>query len=290
MPVSPTKSTISPPTMRAEGSKYRCILICKETLSIIDEYRRAFAGRIPSITPCRRKTNFAFLHPKSAQKLFLGGIMAQFGTLRSYASENATEDIRGSHVYGVNDEKLGKITDVVFNYATGDILYAVVDTGGWLSTKEFIVPAERIRVSAKHENDFEVSLTKSQVENFPPYNQKDLESDKTWGDYETRYRAKWDDGPVMHREGSDRNITPPADQIPVVRNASPITEISTSGSMTGRIVPAGSDSVVIENSASGIGGRWDTFQSRLRERRKQSAFGGTTTAGSESVADFRKAV
>ena len=51
-----------------------------------------------------------------------------------------------SIVYGINDDKLGKITDVVFNHASGDILYVVVDTGGWLSTKEFIVPAERIRV------------------------------------------------------------------------------------------------------------------------------------------------
>src|SRR5947199_38854 len=38
---------------------------------------------------------------------------------------------------------------------------------------------------------------------------------------------------------------------------------------TTRVVPAGSDAVVIDNSAVGIGGRWDTFQSRLRERRKE---------------------
>ncbi len=215
--------------------------------------------------------------------------MAQHGTLRGYPLENAADDIRGSHVYGLNDEKLGKITDVVFNHSTGDILYAVVDTGGWLSSKEFIVPAERIRVSTKHRNDYEVALTKSQIENFPPYKEKDLETDATWNDYETRYRAKWDDGPVMHRDGSSRNITPPADQIPADPNAPPLTaaEMET---LSERIIPGGVDDVVIENTAVGIGGRWDTFQSRLRQRRKQSAFGGSTTAGGESAEDLRKAV
>lgn len=215
--------------------------------------------------------------------------MAQYGTLQNYRLENAAEDIRGSYVYGINDEKLGKITDVVFSSGTGDILYAVVDTGGWLSTKEFIVPAERIRVSSKHTNDYEVPLTKSQIETFPPYNQKHLESDKTWSDYETRYRARWDDGPVMHREGSDHNITPPSSQIPVSPNDRPISDPAASAS-TERIIPATADAVVIENSAVGIGGRWDTFQSRLRERRKQSAFGTSTTAGGESAEDLRKAV
>jgi uncharacterized protein YrrD len=42
-------------------------------------------------------------------------------------------DIRGSKLYGLNDEKLGKIDDVIFDHGTGEIRYVVVDTGGWLS-------------------------------------------------------------------------------------------------------------------------------------------------------------
>ena len=63
------------------------------------------------------------------------------------------------------------------------------------------------------------------------------------------------------------------------------------------MVPAGTDSVVIGNSAVGIGGRWDTFQSRLRERRKEvvtqcnSCSGESAVKrGSESVDTLRKAV
>ena len=62
-------------------------------------------------------------------------------------------------------------------------------------------------------------------------------------------------------------------------------------------MPAGTDSVVIDNTAVGIGGRWDRFQSRLRERRKEAVAycrtcSGESAAkrGSESAGTLRKAV
>ena len=114
--------------------------------------------------------------------------MAKHGMLRDFRFTDATEDIRGSKLYGLNDEKLGKIDDVIFDYFTGLIGYVVVDTGGWLTSKKFIVPADRLRLSAEHKDDFAVDLTKQQVESFPPYNESDLESDEQWADYEGRYR------------------------------------------------------------------------------------------------------
>jgi hypothetical protein len=60
--------------------------------------------------------------------------MARYGMLRDYRFREAAEDIRGSKLYGVNDEKLGKIDDVIFDHFTGVINYIVVDTG-WLTTK-----------------------------------------------------------------------------------------------------------------------------------------------------------
>src|SRR5579872_5956370 len=106
--------------------------------------------------------------------------MAHYGLLNEYPMGEATEEVRGATLYGLNDEKLGKIDDVIFDHSTGDIRYVVVDTGGWLSTKKFLVPAEGLRASAKHENDFQASLDKRQVESFPPYNESDLESESKW--------------------------------------------------------------------------------------------------------------
>lgn len=242
--------------------------------------------------------------------------MAHYGILGETRFAEASEDIRGSSLYGMNDEKLGKIDDVIFDHSTGSIRYVVVDTGGWLTTKKFIVPADRLQASAKHSDDFEVPLNKKQVEGFPAYQESDLDSEKKWANYEKSYRSKWETSPVMHREGTDRNITPTPQQMPgrspsaraaAAAHGSPAdAEVVTSGpssadleaaaTPTERVVPAGTDSVVIESSAVGIGGRWDTFQSRLRERRKEAVVGCSTCSGSagkrgsESADTLRKAV
>jgi sporulation protein YlmC with PRC-barrel domain len=214
--------------------------------------------------------------------------MANYGMLRDYRFTDAAEDIRGAKLYGIGDEKLGKIEDVIFDHTTGLIRYVVVDTGGWLTTKLFIVPAERLRASAKHEDDFEVGLTKAQVESFPAYKETDLESDEQWADYEGRYRSKWEADPVMHRAETDRNITPTTQQMPgnsAATGTSGVAEIED----TEFIEPgfaAGTSTVQIDNTAVGIGPRWDTFQDRLRERRKEVIGSGGT---SESADKYRKA-
>jgi hypothetical protein len=231
--------------------------------------------------------------------------MPHYGVLRDYKFSEAAVDIRGSTLYGLNDEKLGKIDDVIFDHSTGSIRYVVVDTGGWLSTKKFIVPADRLRTSIKHEDDFEADLNKHQIESFPPYNESDLDSERKWADYEGRYRSKWETGPVMHRAETDRNITPTTRQMSGSSSFSPATnpsgttrqaaDVEAASRPTERVVPAGSDSVVISNSAVGIGGRWDTFQSHLRERRKEAVAGcktcsGAGAKGTESTDTLRKAV
>jgi hypothetical protein len=248
--------------------------------------------------------------------------MAHYGTLKETTVSQVGEDIRGYHLYGFNGDKLGKIDDVIFDHATGDIRYVVIDTGGWLSSKKFIVPAASLRSSAKHKDDFEASLTKKQIESFPPYNESTLENDQKWSGYEGEYRAKWVSDPVMHRAETDRNLTPTPLQTsgnldseraaaeahgapgPRLASSSDIGtradrahDLNAASAPTERAVPAGIDSVVISNSAVGIGGRWDTFQSRLRERRKEAVAGCSTCAGesavkrgSESAETLRKAV
>ena len=234
--------------------------------------------------------------------------MSHYGVLGNYRFQEVAEDIRGTHLYGVQDERLGKIEDVIFDHGTGNVRYVVIDTGGWLSTKEFIVPANRLRASTEHKGDFSSDLTKKQIETFPPLNKSDLRSDEKWADYEGRYRSKWETGPIMHRAETDRNVTPTTQQL----QGNPVSSGTLAGAgsatyrqdaaraastPTERVVPAGTDSVTIENSAVGIGGRWDTFQARLRERRKEAVAGCPTCSvgpagvkGSESPDTLKKAV
>jgi sporulation protein YlmC with PRC-barrel domain len=208
--------------------------------------------------------------------------MAHLGILGEYRfsdSEAAGADIRGASVYGTDDDKLGKIDDVIFDHGSAEIQYVVIDTGGWLSTKKFVVPADRLRMSAKHDNEFEVNLDKEQVEKFPIYNEKDIESSERWADYEGRYRSKWSDGPILHREATDRNITPTAAQMTQGSGGSgPIKGGTLSGDaltaaetaeINSRIIPATHDEVQIESGPNGIGSRWSDFTERLRARRKE---------------------
>jgi hypothetical protein len=36
------------------------------------------------------------------------------------------------------------------------------------SSKKFLVPTERLRVSAQHDDSYETNLTKPEIESFPP--------------------------------------------------------------------------------------------------------------------------
>ena len=244
--------------------------------------------------------------------------MAHYGILGNTVTRDTAEDIRGSNLYGTNDDKLGKIDDVIFDHSSGDIRYVVVDTGGWLSSKKFIVPADRLRASSKHKDDFEANVTKQQIESFPPYDESDLKSESKWNTYEGKYRAKWVTDPVMHRAETDRNITPTTYQavgnydsevsaaeahgqrpprMPAASTGTSRADLEAAARPTERVVPAGTDSVVINSSAVGLGDRWDTFQSRLRERRKQAVSScetctgeSATSRGMESTDTLRKAV
>lgn len=141
--------------------------------------------------------------------------MTHYGTLGDYRfndEQQATDDVRGSKVYGFGDEKLGKIDDVIFDHATGQISYVVVDTGGWLSSKKFVVPPQALQPSVDHDNDFRIDLSQDQIGSLPPYNESDLKSDEKWADYDGRYRSQWKTSPIMHRVATDRNITPTTQQ------------------------------------------------------------------------------
>jgi sporulation protein YlmC with PRC-barrel domain len=226
--------------------------------------------------------------------------MPHYGLLRDYRFEdlNTEDDIRGAAVYGRNDEKLGKIDDVIFDHSTGAIRYVVVDAGGWFTHRKFLVPPHRLHASAQHEGDFAVNVDKDQVKNFPPYQESDLESHDRWERYEKEFDQAWHAGPVQHRHGSDHDVTPTPDEMPEERGSigSQLTP-SERAEIDSRIIPAGADDVTIESSGMGIGARWLNFEDRLRQRRRDITQSCTTcTVGpasdrsAESATQERKAV
>lgn len=214
--------------------------------------------------------------------------MARYGTLGDYRfadTKEAASDIRGSKVYGRNDEALGKIDDVVFDQATGGIIYLVVDTGGWLSTKKFVVPPQVIRPSMQHEEDFRVDLTKEQIEKFPPYDGENLNSEEKWAEFDRRYRANWEEGPAMHRAGTDRNVTPTTQQqvaagsgtIPGTGRRTKVNSTSSDKDEDESIseldneteITALHTEPILDVSPNNLTYRWTTFEDILRRRRDE---------------------
>ncbi len=217
--------------------------------------------------------------------------MAHYGTLRDYKfRDRDADDVRGSSIYGRDDEKLGKIDDVIFDHSTGEIRYVVVDTGGWLSSKKFLVPTNRICQSRRHKDDFEANLSKTQVETFPPYNENDIQSEDRWRNYEERYKDAWKDDPVQHREGTDRNITPTAEELP----PAPAGKVDYDPNVVNRrIVPPTANEVNIPVSGAGVGDRWSRFEDLMRQRREDvtavcAACGRKASSPDDIVSERRK--
>lgn len=196
--------------------------------------------------------------------------MTHYGTLRDYRFTNvdeATDDIRGSKVYGPIDEKLGKIDDVIFDHSTGGVRYVVVDTGGWLSSKKFIVPPYQLTQSPQHREDFQVHLTREQIELFPPYNESDVASDDRWNDYEGRYRSQREQKPVMHRATTDGNVTPTTQQ-QIDAGSGTLSSASAEDDTAPDVTPVRTEAS-LDIDPSGPSLRWDTFEDRLRQRRQE---------------------
>jgi sporulation protein YlmC with PRC-barrel domain len=213
--------------------------------------------------------------------------MAHYGLLHDYRFEDiaTAEDIRGTKVYGRNDEKLGTIDDVIFDHATGDIRFVVADAGGWFSSKKFLVPAHRLHTSAEHEDAFSVNLDKDQIQTLPTYNESDLRTQEHWESYEKRYSDAWHAGPVQHRHGSDHNITPTPQEMPP-EPGSIGSQLSDEerARVNSRIVPPLSDEVTIQHNAVGLGDRWSNFEERLRQHRRRITKA-CTTCTVEPVSD-----
>ena len=141
--------------------------------------------------------------------------MAHLGTLRDFRFADQADDVRGSVLYGKDNEKLGKIDDVIFDHTSGQVRYGVVDTGGWLTSKRFLVMADRIRPRGDKEDEYTTDLTKKQIESLPAYDEAHLADQDRWNKYEGDYRRASgfeETGGVLHQAGSTNILV--SDQIP----------------------------------------------------------------------------
>ena len=138
--------------------------------------------------------------------------MPHYGLLHDHKMEDV-DDLRGADVYGVNDEKLGTIDDVIFDHSSGDIRYIVLKTGGLLSRKKVMVPANRVEPYGNHEDKFYAELDKDRLEMLPEFKEETMKAQGDWSTYERDYEKRWSDGAVMYNRNTGRLITPPPEDV-----------------------------------------------------------------------------
>lgn len=137
--------------------------------------------------------------------------MPHYGILRDHKMEDV-DDLRGADVYGVNDEKLGTIDDVIFDHSSGDIRYIVLKTGGLLSRKKVMVPANRVEPYGNHDDKFYAELDKERLDMLPEFREETMKAQGDWSTYEQDYEKRWADGAVMYNKNTGRIITAPPEE------------------------------------------------------------------------------
>lgn len=140
--------------------------------------------------------------------------MAHLGTLGQYRFKDKVDDVRGSEVYGRNNEKLGTVDDVIFDHDTCQIHHIVVNSEGWLGNRKFTIPADRIFI--RDQGDLQTDFSRDQVrQRFPEYEDNVHQDPDRWNQYEIRHREAYSEaGGVLHKEGSPNIITPDPDEMP----------------------------------------------------------------------------
>src|SRR5579863_543326 len=98
-------------------------------------------------------------------------------------------DLRGTNVYGPDDEKLGKVDDALIDDGSGDLRYLLIDAG-WLQSRHYIIPADQV-YAFNDGDDLYANLRQQDVESLPEYRDDLLASDAAFGSYESDYRRNW---------------------------------------------------------------------------------------------------
>lgn len=81
-----------------------------------------------------------------------------------------SNEVIGVDVINTQNENLGKIYEIVIDKLSGQVSYAVLESGSFLGMggKFFAIPWKSLKYNTD-ENSFQVTLTKDQVKNSPGF-------------------------------------------------------------------------------------------------------------------------
>lgn len=82
----------------------------------------------------------------------------------------SSSTITGQKVYNLKGENIGDIKDLMINPTNANVVYAVLEFGGFLGigSKYFAIPLEALKFSEKDEN-IKLDVNKEKLENAPSF-------------------------------------------------------------------------------------------------------------------------
>jgi len=98
-------------------------------------------------------------------------------------------DLRGTTVYGLNDEKLGTVEDALIDEVSGQLRYLVIDAG-WLKSRNFLLPVDQV-YAYNDSDDLYANLRQTDVESLPEFTNQTLALESNFSNYETAYKGSW---------------------------------------------------------------------------------------------------
>jgi len=126
-------------------------------------------------------------------------------TLRDHQDKDILAAVRGTNVYGTEDTKLGSVEDAIVNAESGELRYLIVNAG-WLEKqfRRFAIPADQV-YAYRDTDDLYVSLSKSEVEALPAFEDACVASENAFSTYEREYQNAWRPrGDTAHLRPSER--------------------------------------------------------------------------------------
>jgi hypothetical protein len=113
---------------------------------------------------------------------------------RDLPSDSITDDIRGANVYDHKNEKLGTIDDIVYDTDRTDGGYAIIDSGGWLRSRKFLIPTNRLETYS--DDEFRLPMGRDEINRLPEFDDSVLADEQRFNQYRTRWSSAWDGSTV----------------------------------------------------------------------------------------------
>jgi hypothetical protein len=101
--------------------------------------------------------------------------------------DDSVVDFDGLDVRGTDDSKLGEVDGFLVDPGSGRVLYTVVDSGGWFTSRRFLVPIGHATVN-RERPALRVDISRDSLRNYPEFDERRFRelSDDELSAYEQR--------------------------------------------------------------------------------------------------------